>query len=144
MHHPKKDRRRNNGEFRVEPPRSPANLLILTVTGALLASAAATALVDGGALKDGTPHGELLSALRTVANEQADHHAQNGHFARWLHTLDVPQPEGVELILLGGNRERWEALARHPIGLTCSQMGGVENGRATLDQPVCFTTPPEE
>lgn len=134
------DRRRNSGEFRVRPPKSAANLLILTVAGVLLATAAATVFLDGG-MEDDTPHGMLLGALRQVAERQEAFHHQNGRFAGWLRTLEMEPPDGSELMLLEGGTETWKAIARHPVGLSCVQGGHMDGGRPVRDEPACFTSP---
>lgn len=134
-----RDRRRNSGEFRVPPRRSAANLLVLTVVGVMAATAAATVLTGGG-LEDRTPHGQLLTALRDVAERQESYREEHGRFAGWVRTLEMPSPEGVELTVLKGTETEWEAVARHPVGLTCSLLGRVEAGRLVRDEPICFTS----
>ena len=133
------DRRRNSGEFRVRPPKSAANVLILAVAGMLLATAAATVFLGGG-MEDRTPHGQLLAALRQVADRQEAFHRENGRFAGWLRTLEMEPPDGSEVMLLEGGTERWKAVARHPVGLTCVQGGQLAGGRPVRDDPACFTS----
>jgi hypothetical protein len=113
--------------------------MVTTVAGALLATAAATVLIDGG-FTDSTPHGQLLGVLREVSTAQEAEYARTGEFARWLHTLDVTTPEEIQLSLIRVDNGGWEVVASHrDVNLSCSQSGGVEAGRATLSSPVCFT-----
>lgn len=142
MRKPGRDRRKNSGDFRGQPRQSPATLLVLTVVAALLGSTV-IAVVLGGGMEESTPHGQLLSGLQSVAERQESHHEANGRFAVWLRTLELEEPEGIELMVLTGNAERWEALARHPVGLTCSQAGSMERGRPVREEPVCFSSLPQ-
>lgn len=142
MARPDRERRKNSSELVTSPPTSPANLLVLTVLGVLGATAAAGAFM-GGSFEDVTPHGQLLSNLENVAEAQARHYAAHGSFAGWLRTLRVePQGEDVRMTLMHGGTERWEAVAYHPIGLTCSREGRAVDGVPWSDRPVCFTTEP--
>ena len=52
----------------------------------------------------------------------------------------TPGPD-VQLSLVRGGGTEWEAIARHPIGLSCTQSGRVEDGVVTTDPPACFTGP---
>lgn len=113
-------------------------MLILTVAGMLMATAAATVLLGGG-LEDESPHGQLLSALRQVSERQAAFHRTHGRFAGWLRTLEMEAPAGIELVLVEGGTETWQAVARHPIGLTCTQRGHLEGGRPVPAEPACMT-----
>lgn len=135
------DRRRNSGDFLGTPRRSPVTFLILTVAAALLGSAAAAAVLGGG-IEESTPHGQLLSALRTVADHQESHREMHGRFAGWLQTLELEEPEEIQLVVVAGDVEKWEAVARHPVGLTCTLSGRVEGSRAVREEPVCFTATP--
>lgn len=137
-----KDRRRNSGALVTRPPSSPANLLVLTVVGLLGMTAAAGAFMNRG-FEDVTPHGQLLGELQAVAHAQERHYAENGSYAAWVRSLDVnPSSPDVRVTLLRGGQDEWEAVADHPIGLTCTQEGRVEKGVARSDRPVCFTTQP--
>ena len=135
------DRRTRPTELTQRPPSSPANLLLLTVIGVLGISAAAAAVMGSG-FDDITPHGQLLGELQRVAEAQEAHHARAGEYAQWLQTLGIePNPE-VRLSLLHGGGDRWEAIAYHPIGLTCTQAGRVEGGVAKSEPPACYTIDP--
>lgn len=132
------DRRRQTGDFRTRPRSSPASLLILTVSGMLLATAAATALLGGGA-SDATPHGQLLGILEAVAESQEDHYGATGSFAGWEGALEVEVPEGVEIRIAHASRASWEALVSDSeVGLSCMQSGSWQNGRQVLGPPVCY------
>ena len=136
-----RDRRRNDGDFRVQPRPSPANMLILTVT-AVLGATAAAAVFLGPNHESSTPHGQLLGALDRVAAAQESHYRAEGEFARWVRTLNVATPSDVEVLLMAGGSQRWEAVAHHPVGLRCSQAGVVRDGRPIREQPLCFTIAP--
>jgi hypothetical protein len=136
----KRDRRQAESGVRLRPRSSPANILVLTVIGVLGAMAAAAALFGTG-LEETTPHGQVLTSLHRVAEAQERHHQETGTFARWIHTLDVETPEGVRVDLVRGDDAAWEAIAGHPVGLTCLQGGRYERGAVQRDQPICYTDP---
>lgn len=136
----KKDRRRTDSDWKVRPRPSPANLLVLTVLGVLGAMAAAAGLFGTG-LEETTPHGQVLTSLQRVAEAQEAHYHETGSFAPSLHSLDLETPEGVRVELVRASRESWEAVAGHPVGLSCIQGGSYENGTVQRDQPLCFTDP---
>jgi hypothetical protein len=140
MKDPRQERRNRESVVRYRPRPSPANVLVLTVIGVLGAMAAAAA-VFGGGLEETTPHGQVLTSLQRVAEAQEQHHRQTGAFARSLHELDITPSNGVRIDLVNGGPNAWEALAGHPIGLTCMQGGRYERGTALRDQPLCFTDP---
>lgn len=130
--------RRQAGDFRTKPKSSPASLMILTVSGVLLATAAASALFGGG-FSDATPHGQLLGTLDAVAEAQAEHHGATGSFAAWEQALEVEAPEGVQLRIVHATRDSWEAMADDAaVGLSCMQSGSWQNGRQVLEPPVCY------
>lgn len=132
------DRRRQTGDFRTRPRSSPASLMILTVSGVLLATAAATALLGGGA-SDATPQGQLLGTLEAVAESQEEHYGATGSFAGWEGALEVEVPEGVDIRIVHASRESWEALATDPgVGLSCMQSGSWLSGRQILEPPICY------
>lgn len=134
----RKGERRQAGDFRTKPRSSPTSLMILTVSGVLLATAAATALLGGG-FSDATPHGQLLGTLDAVAESQAAHYGATGSFAAWEQTLEVETPEGVQVRIVHATRDSWEALADDPaVGLSCMQSGSWQNGRHVLEPPVCY------
>lgn len=137
-----RDRRRNSSELVTRPPASPANLFVLTVAAILGATAAAGAFMGGG-FEDVTPHGQLLGNLEAVADAQERHYAERGSFAEWLRSLGVePTGADVRMTLLHGGTDRWEAVAYHTVGLTCTREGRVVDGVPRSDSPVCFTTAP--
>lgn len=117
------------------------NLLILVVVGVLAATAAATVFLGDRSLDDGTPHGQLLAALQRVAEEQEDFYLSEGRFGDWLHTLGIEAPDSIDLTVSADAGGRWEAIARHPVGLACSQSGRAVDGRPVQDPPVCFMSP---
>lgn len=132
------DRRRQTGDFRTRPRSSPTSLMILTVSGVLLATAAATALFGGG-FDDGTPHGQLIGTLDAVAESQEEHYAATGSFAGWEGALAVEAPEGIEIRIVHASRESWEAMADDPeVGLSCMQSGSWQGGRQIVEPPVCY------
>jgi hypothetical protein len=137
----KRDRRTTPSDLKVRPPSSPANFLILVVIGVLGASAIAAALLGNG-MEETTPHGQVLTALQRVAVAQEDHHARTGAFADWLESLDVEAAEGIQVSVTRAGAAGWEAMATHPIGLTCIQEGRLQQGRLVRDPPVCYTTGP--
>lgn len=136
-----RDRRRGSGELTTRPPSSPVNLLILTIVGVLGISAAAAAMMGSG-YDSVTPHGQLLGDLQRVAAAQERHHARTGRFAEWVRTLAVEGSPEIRLTILHGDHDDWEAVATHPVGLTCTQAGRFENGVVRLDPPACYTLDP--
>jgi hypothetical protein len=131
------DRRTTPSTIKNRPRSSPASLLILGVTGILAASALAAALL-GNASEETTPHGQVLAALQLVADAQEEHFRQTGAFALWLQTLDVTPRDGVQLGMVRATDTAWEALASHPVGLTCIQEGRVDGDRPRREAPVCY------
>ncbi|MFP4623546.1 MAG: hypothetical protein ACOC3J_07265 [Gemmatimonadota bacterium] len=137
-----RDRRRQSGEFRVEPRSSPASLLVLAVTAALLVTAAASALLGGGGHSDATPHGQLLGALESVAEAQEAHYQETGRFAPSLAMLELDTDPELHVALARGDGTGWEALARsRTVELSCSQAGGLRNGAPVRDEPICYAGP---
>lgn len=135
------ERRRGPTDLGNSPPGSPANLLLLTVIGVLGISAAAAAVMGSG-FDDVTPHGQLLGELQRVAEAQEARYARSGEYAEWLPTLGIePHPE-VRLSLVHGGGDRWEAVAYHPIGLTCIQSGAVDRGAPATEPAACYTVDP--
>jgi hypothetical protein len=142
MARPETDRRKNSSELVTRPPSSPANLLVLAAVAVLGASAAAAAFMGGG-FEDVTPHGQLLGNLQVVAEAQERHYTQHGSFAVWLRSLDVePTDPDIRMTLTQGGADRWEAVAYHPVGLTCTREGRIVDGVPLSDRPVCFMTEP--
>ena len=137
-----RDRReRRRRQTRLErPPLSPVNHLILTVVLVLAATAAATAFLGPG-YDDATPHGQVLGQLDRVARAQADFHADSGRFAEWIRTLEVEADHDVTVNILYADSTRWEAIASHQMGLTCSQSGRLGARGAVRERPVCYTEP---
>lgn len=134
----REERRRASGDFRTKPPASPAAMMVLVVSGVLLVTAAAT-LLFGGGYDDATPHGRLLMALETVAEAQEAHHEETGEFAVWRQSLDLELPSDVELTLLRGGTEGWEALVETPgVGLSCMQSGEWSGNVPVRERPVCY------
>jgi hypothetical protein len=133
------DRRTAPSNLRSRPRPSPANLLIFVVGGVLAATAAAAALFGTG-LEETTPHGQVLTSLQQVADAQEAHYAEAGTFARWLHSLDQEPIGEVRVDLVRADATQWEAMATHPIGLTCIQSGRLNGPRPMRDQPLCYTT----
>ena len=133
-----RDRRAGSSELTTRPPSSPANLLILAITGVLGITAAAAAVMGSG-YDDVTPHGQLLGDLQAVAEAQHRHFVRTGSYAEWLRTLALPTSPDVHVSMVRANAEEWEAVAHHPIGLTCSQSGRVVNGVPKADPPTCFS-----
>lgn len=136
------DRRRGSGDFRVRPRSSPANILVLMVTGAVLAAGAASLLWGG--FGDRTPHGRLLGVLNEVAEAQESHWEAEGRFARWAGQLSVPDRAGMDVLITGDAQGGWEAVATdREVGLSCRQRGRLtESGLPERLEPVCFTTSP--
>lgn len=133
-----RDRRRETGDFRTQPRSSPASLLILTVSGVLLATAAATALLGGG-FSDATPHGQLLGTLEAVAESQEAHYSATGSFAGWEQELEVEAPDGIDIRIVHATQESWEVMTEDPeVGLSCIQSGSWQNGRQMLQPPICY------
>lgn len=133
-----RERRRIPSDLKQRPPSSPASLLILVVVG-VLGATALTAAFFGNGLEETTPHGQVLTALQRVAEAQEQHYLEAGAFARWTHTLDVEPGSGVHVEIIRGDGVAWEAVATHPMGLTCEQAGKIERGRAVREQPACYT-----
>lgn len=132
------ERRKGSGDFRTKPPPSPAGVLVVLVSTVLIATAAASAIL-GGRFDDATPHGRLMGSLQQVAEAQETHHQRTGQFAAWPESLQVELPADVNLELLRGNADAWEALVRAPeVGLSCSQTGAWLDGSLVREQPVCF------
>jgi hypothetical protein len=140
MKDPRRERRNTESQIRNRPRPSPANVLVITVIGVLGAMAVAAA-VFGGGLEETTPHGQVLTSLQRVADAQEQHHRETGAFARSLSELDVTPSDGVRIDLVRGGPDAWEAIAGHPIGLTCMQGGRYDRRTALRDQPLCFTDP---
>ena len=136
-----RDRRSGHDPLTPQPRSSPANLLILTVIGVLGMSAAVAAFMGSG-FDDVTPHGQLLGDLNRVAEAQQEHYQETGAFAEWIRTLEVVPSSDVRVTMLRGGGHVWEAVADHPVGLTCTQSGRVEGGAVRTDPPSCFTTGP--
>ena len=134
------DRRRRTHELRTRAPSSPANLLIMAVVGVLGITAAAAAFMGSG-YDDVTPHGQLLGDLQAVADAQVRHYEDRGQFAQWTRTLAVETSPDVRLAMVRAGADEWEAVAHHPIGLSCTQGGRVVDGVVTTDPPTCFTGP---
>jgi hypothetical protein len=137
-----RDRRRTPSDLRVKPRPSPVNLLLMVVAGVLAATAAAAALFGTG-LEETTPHGQVLTALQRVADAQEDHYRDTGAFARWLHSLDTEPLGEVRVELVRGDGNGWEAMATHPVGLTCIQAGKVDRTKVRREQPLCYTLGPD-
>lgn len=135
------DRRRVEHPVRLQPRRSPANLLILTVVAVLGASAAAAAVMDTG-FDDVTPHGQVLGELHRVAEAQERYHTRHGTFAGWTRTLGLEPSAGVRVTIIRGDHSGWEAVATHDVGLSCVQRGEAEGAVLRRDRPACFTTEP--
>ncbi len=133
------DRRKTPSDMRVRPPASPANHLILVVIGVLVISALAAALFGAGT-EETTPHGQILTSLQRVAEAQEEHYRRTGEFAGSLEALDMGSAGKVRLGLVRGDRAGWEAVASHPVGLTCLQEGEARQGRPHRDVPVCYRT----
>lgn len=132
------DRRRKRGDFRTKPRSSPGSVIVILVSGVLVATAAASAIWGGG-FSAATPHGRLLGTLETVAEAQESHHGATGRFATWERSLQVEVPSSVRLRILQGGTGQWEALAEAPdVGLSCTVSGRWQNGRHVRDQPVCY------
>ncbi|MEJ2504402.1 MAG: hypothetical protein P8177_14000 [Gemmatimonadota bacterium] len=135
------ERRRNEGAAQPVPRSSPVNALILTVIGVLLVTTAASVMI-GPNLDDGTPHGRLLGVLGRVADAQATRHGETGRFTPWVDHLEVSVPAGVELTVVRGDTERWEALARDAeLGLVCMQAGRWAWDSAVRELPSCYVEP---
>ena len=133
-----RDRRTKSGDFRTRPRASPASLIVLLVSGVLLATAAATALLGGG-FDDATPHGRLLGSLQRAAEAQETHHRATGKFAGWRQSLDVQVHEKVELRVLHGTEREWEVMVREPgAGLSCYQKGTWNADGPLREEPVCY------
>lgn len=139
MSRPERDRRSRPSELTTRPPSSPANLLILAITGVLGITAAAAAFMGSG-YDDVTPHGQLLGELQSVADAQHRHYTRTGSYAEWLRTLALPSSDEVQLSMVRATAEEWEAVAHHAIGLTCTQSGRAVNGVPRTDPPTCYTT----
>jgi hypothetical protein len=133
------DRRRMPSGVRNRPRSSPAGLLILGVTAVLATSALAAALLGSG-MEDTTPHGQILASLQDVADAQDAHFRDTGAFAGWLHTLDVDPRGDVHVSVIRGSETGWEAMASHPVGLSCVQAGYVDGGRPQREAPVCYSS----
>lgn len=135
------ERRRQNHELRTQPRPSPINAVVLVVVGALGVFAAAAAVMGSG-YDDVTPHGQVLGDLSRVAEAQAQHYRDTGRFAEWIQSLGVPATDGVQVTVLRGDADEWEAIARHQMGLSCVQGGHVERGVPVRVEPTCFTPEP--
>jgi hypothetical protein len=133
------DRRKTPIDLRGRPRPSPANLLILVVGGVLAATAVAGALLGTG-IEETTPHGQVLTSLQRVADAQDAHYAEAGVFAGWVETLELEPLGDVRIELVRADGTGWEAMAIHPVGLTCIQAGHVQGERTQRDQPICYTT----
>lgn len=136
-----RDRRRTSGDFRTTPRPSPANILILTVAGAILATAAASVLSSG--ISDSTPHGRLLGALGRIADAQERSWEAQGRFAGDLPALSITPGSGIAVRVTRADALGWEAVASDPeVGLTCRQGGRISLGRPQRQEPVCYTEGP--
>ncbi len=136
----RRERRRGSGALTDRPRKSPVSLLIVMVVGVVTVSAAASVLFGTG-YGDETPHGKVLGTLQRVARAEEAYHASNGRFAAELGDLAVTPPDSVEVALTVEAGE-WQAVATHPIGLSCVQSGRVARGRVVRDEAGCFTTGP--
>jgi hypothetical protein len=96
----------------------------------------------GGGFDDVTPHGKILGDLQRVAEAQAAHHAETGTFAAWTRSLELASNPDVRVTILRGGATQWEAVAYHPVGLSCAQVGRLVRGAVRTDPAVCFTTEP--
>lgn len=132
------DRRKGSGDFRGRPPASPASMLVLMVSGVLLVTAAAAAVLGQGYGNE-TPHGRLLTTLEMVAEVQEGHYREQGRFMSSHETPPLEVPLDVDLRLLSGGEDDWRALARAPeVGLACSQAGSVVEGTLKREPPICY------
>jgi hypothetical protein len=137
----RRERRRNSGEFRGRARSSPATLLVLTVSAVLVATAAASVLLDGG-FSDATPHGRLLGVLRDVARAQEAYRVETGRYAERAESLAVEVPADVRVVILDGDSAGWEALAVSPsVGLSCAQSGSWGPSGAKRSPPECYVDP---
>lgn len=137
------ERRKNDGRLSSGVRQSPANRLVFLVMGVIAISAAASALFGDG-YGTQTPHGKVLGTLQRVAGAEEEYRGRTGHFAGRLEELGAVVAESVAVVLRGSHDGAgWEAVVRHPVGLTCVQSGRVERGRAIRDPPSCFTEAPQ-
>jgi hypothetical protein len=117
-------------------------MVVLMVSGVLLVSAAAAAVLGSG-FGDETPHGRLLTTLQEVAESQERHYGSTGRFMDWNDTPPVDVPDDVELQFVSGGGSEWRALARAgEVGLVCSQGGSVIGGQVEREQPICYREEP--
>ncbi len=133
------ERRHGNGAMGRAARKSPASLLILMVVGVVAVSAAASVLFGSG-YGDETPHGKVLGTLQRVAGAEEAYHATTGRFTGELSALRLEPADSVDLVVTG-DADSWEAVARHPVGLSCVQSGRVSGRRVVREEPGCYTGP---